>query len=48
MPKDALAAKDEWVKVCTDSCRAGFGLREEIFGKSVAKTDFCQHCPNNC
>ena len=49
MPFDALGAKNNWVKVCTDSCRAGFGLREELFGKtSLHKTDFCVHCPNNC
>ena len=48
MPKDALGAKENWVKVCTDSCRAGFGLREEIFGRDMKDTDFCVHCPNHC
>ena len=48
MPRDALAAKNNWVKVCTDSCRAGFGLREEIFGKGLKDTDFCVHCPDHC
>jgi hypothetical protein len=48
MPKDALGAKQNWVKVCTDSCRAGFGLREEIFGRDMKDTDFCVHCPNHC
>ena len=49
MPKDANGAKDQWVRTCVDSCKAGWELRDELFsGKNSKSKNFCQTCPTHC